>query len=107
MHDAGSHKHGMSREIMPFSDAVRFHGHTCPGLTIGYRAAEAAIRELATERDVNEELVAIVENDSCSVDAIQAVTGCTLGKGNLIFKDSESRPSRSSTGTQTMPSALF
>ena len=29
----------------------------------------------------------IVENDSCSVDAIQVVTGCTMGKGNLIFKD--------------------
>jgi formylmethanofuran dehydrogenase subunit E len=87
MHDVGSHKQHVKRKIVPFADAVRFHGHTCPGLTIGYIAAEVAIRELATERDVNEELVAIVENDACGVDAIQAVTGCTLGKGNLIFKD--------------------
>lgn len=28
-----------------------------------------------------------MENDSCSVDAIQVITGCTFGKGNLIFKD--------------------
>ena len=35
----------------------------------------------------DEEFLAIVENDSCSVDAIQVVTGCTMGKGNLIFKD--------------------
>ncbi len=35
----------------------------------------------------DEELVAIVENDSCAVDAIQAITGCTFGKGNLVFKD--------------------
>jgi formylmethanofuran dehydrogenase subunit E len=54
---------------------------------MGYRAAEAAIRELATERDVDEELVALVENDACGVDAIQVVTGCTIGKGNLIYKD--------------------
>ena len=36
---------------------------------------------------MDEEFLAIVENDSCSVDAIQVVTGCTFGKGNLIFKD--------------------
>ena len=28
-----------------------------------------------------------MENDSCAVDAIQVVTGCTFGKGNLIFFD--------------------
>ena len=36
---------------------------------------------------MDEELVAIVENNSCSVDAVQVMTGCTFGKGNLIFKD--------------------
>ena len=35
----------------------------------------------------DEELVAIVENNSCAVDAIQFLCGCTFGKGNLIFKD--------------------
>ena len=35
----------------------------------------------------DEELVAIVENDSCAVDALQVLTGCTFGKGNLIFRD--------------------
>ena len=43
--------------------------------------------ELGVGRPEDEELVAIVENDSCSVDAIQYVTGCTMGKGNLIFRD--------------------
>jgi formylmethanofuran dehydrogenase subunit E len=28
-----------------------------------------------------------VENDSCAVDAVQVLTGCTFGKGNLIFHD--------------------
>jgi len=38
-------------------------------------------------RSEDEELVAIVENNSCAVDAVQVMTGCTFGKGNLIFKD--------------------
>lgn len=73
--------------IKPFDRAVEFHGHVCPGLAIGYRAAELGLKELACRRAMDEELVAVVENDACGVDAIQVVTGCTLGKGNLILKD--------------------
>lgn len=71
-----------------FKDIINFHGHSCPGLALGYRVARAALEEIGME-DISEdeELVAIVENDSCAVDAIQAITGCTFGKGNLIFKD--------------------
>ena len=69
-----------------FADAVAFHGHACPGLAFGFRAAECALSELG-ERAVDEELVAIVENRSCAVDAIQLVCGCTLGKGNLVLRD--------------------
>jgi len=68
-------------------DAIQFHGHFCPGLALGYRVAKAALRELKAERPRDEELAAIVENDSCAVDAIQFITGCTFGKGNLIFRD--------------------
>ncbi|KPJ98862.1 MAG: hypothetical protein AMJ60_06870 [Desulfobacterales bacterium SG8_35] len=71
---------------MNFDDAVKFHGHACPGLAIGYRVATLALKELGL-RARDEELVAIVENNSCAVDAIQLLCGCTFGKGNLIFKD--------------------
>jgi len=74
-------------EIIPFSEVTKFHGHICPGSAIGYRAGEIAIEKLSSSRALDEEFLAIVENDSCSVDAIQVVTGCTFGKGNLIFKD--------------------
>ncbi|KKM20822.1 hypothetical protein LCGC14_1641620 [marine sediment metagenome] len=67
-------------------EIAAFHGHTCPGLAIGYRVSELALREMG-RRDVDEELVAIVENDSCAVDAVQVMTGCTFGKGNLVFRD--------------------
>ncbi len=68
-------------------EAIQFHGHLCPGLALGYRVAKAALRELKAERPRDEELVAIVENDSCAADAIQFITGCTFGKGNLVFRD--------------------
>ncbi len=67
--------------------AVEFHGHLCPGLLIGFRAAVLGMQKLEGGRSEDEELVAIVENDSCAVDGIQSVTGCTFGKGNLIFRD--------------------
>lgn len=68
-------------------DAIQFHGHLCPGLALGYRVAKAAMRELKAGRPHDEELVAVVENDSCAVDAIQFIAGATFGKGNLVFRD--------------------
>jgi len=66
---------------------INFHGHLCPGLVIGYRAAKAGMKHIHTMRSEDEELVAIVENNSCAVDAIQVMTGCTFGKGNFFFRD--------------------
>jgi len=66
---------------------VEFHGHICPGLAIGYRAAKAAAAALGISRDQDEELVTVVENDACGIDAFQVLLGCSVGKGNLIFRD--------------------
>lgn len=65
--------------------AVSFHGHECPGLWIGLRAAELCLQELGHNDD--NPIIAVVETDMCGVDGIQVLTGCTLGKGNLIHKD--------------------
>jgi formylmethanofuran dehydrogenase subunit E len=64
---------------------IAFHGHSCPGLAIGIRAAELALRELENPRDT--EIVAVVETDMCGVDALQFLLGTTMGKGNLIHRD--------------------
>ncbi|MGD8985042.1 MAG: FmdE family protein [Desulfobacteraceae bacterium] len=64
---------------------IKFHGHSCPGLALGIRAAELALAELGRASD--EEIVAVVETDMCGVDAVQFLTGCTFGKGNLIHLD--------------------
>jgi len=64
---------------------IDFHGHHCPGLTIGIRAVELAKRELGRLDTLD--LVAVAETDMCGVDAIQFLTDCTFGKGNFIHRD--------------------
>lgn len=66
-------------------ETIKFHGHSCPGLALGIRAAELALAKLGRASD--EEIVAVVETDMCGVDAVQFLTGCTFGKGNLIHLD--------------------
>jgi formylmethanofuran dehydrogenase subunit E len=68
-------------------ETISFHGHLCPGLLIGYRAAKAGMKRLKARRSGDEELIAVVENSSCAVDAVQYLTGATFGKGNLFFRD--------------------
>ena len=65
--------------------AIDFHGHTCPGIAIGYRAAVYAMELLELEFSDDEQVVCITENDACGVDAIQSILGCSVGKGNLLF----------------------
>lgn len=62
-----------------------FHGHVCPGLTIGFRAALYAIDLLELTFSEDEKTVCVSENDACGCDAIQVVLGCSVGKGNLLF----------------------
>jgi len=80
----GTHFHS---HYPSFEECVAFHGHACPGLATGYRVAPAAMRTLGIARPYDEELVCIAETDACGVDAIQVVTGCTAGKGNLVIHD--------------------
>lgn len=74
-------------ESEDFKRCAAFHGHVCPGLSIGFRAARAAMDRLQETRAADEEIVAVVETDACSADAVQVLTGCTFGKGNFIYKD--------------------
>ncbi len=64
---------------------IEFHGHSCPGLAIGIRASELVLGEMAAIQDID--LVCVSETDMCGVDAIQFLTGCTYGKGNLLHRD--------------------
>ncbi len=68
------------------TEVADFHGHMCPGLALGIRAAEVALAEIGPHSS-DEEVVAIVETGMCGVDAVQYLTGCTFGKGNLVHRD--------------------
>lgn len=71
------------------AEAVRFHGHTCPGQVLGVRITQAGCRALgvAAPRAAGKRLVVIVEIDRCATDAIQALTGVSLGKRTLKHMD--------------------
>ncbi|HKZ78797.1 MAG TPA: FmdE family protein [Pyrinomonadaceae bacterium] len=68
-----------------FHRIVSFHGHSCAGLAMGVRVAQAAARELGGKLDPYN-LVAIVETNRCPVDAIQVLLHTTAGKQNLVYQ---------------------
>lgn len=74
----------MNKEL--WQKSVEFHGHECPGLAIGFKACEAVMEKMEVTFSKDEEVVCVTENDACCVDAVQVITGCTFGKGNLIYR---------------------
>ncbi len=64
---------------------IAFHGHFCGGLAIGMRALALA-QDVLQYKD-KADLLVVTETDMCGVDAIQYLSSCTYGKGNLIHKD--------------------
>ena len=74
-----------NKEEMLWEKCAAFHGHVCGGLAIGFKASLYALELLSAGRAEDEELVCVSENDACGVDAVQVLTGCTAGKGNLLF----------------------
>ena len=81
----GDSKLACSIDRERIEETIRFHGHFCPGLAIGIRTAELAIMKLRINH--SSDAVCVTETDMCGVDAIQFLTGCTYGNGNLIHKD--------------------
>ena len=67
--------------------AAAFHGHLCPDLVIGYRASQCALDRLSLELLYGMPLRAIVENATSAVDAVQRLSGCTLGNARLLVRD--------------------
>ena len=87
----------MDKESL-YKKCVDFHGHSCGGLLIGFRAALCAMEQFGiSEPSPDEELVCIAENDACGIDAIQALLGC---------RPSESSSSIISFGRDIRPRAM-
>ena len=77
----------MCMDKTPWEKVCEFHGHVCPGLALGFRVTTLALQKLNISRSVDEEMITFVENNACGVDAVQVLSGCTFGKGNLFFLD--------------------
>ncbi|PKM48075.1 MAG: hypothetical protein CVV03_00460 [Firmicutes bacterium HGW-Firmicutes-8] len=74
----------VSQELMGL---VQYHGHLCPELAIGYRVSKIAITELGITRGNSLNFIAGAANSSSAVDAIQYLTGCTIGKQSFFIED--------------------
>jgi len=68
--------------------AGELHGHFCPYVALGVRAGYLALKELGIEQNLGmEEVIAIVEINSCFADGTQMVTGCTFANNALVYRD--------------------
>ena len=64
------------------------HGHACRGIAYGTKISLAAMKALGLDPDKrNKNLIVYVETDRCMTDAVQYMTGCSLGHRSLKYKD--------------------
>ena len=71
-------------------EATRIHGHICAGQVIGVRMCMLALLHLGIHDPKGadrKKLYVFVEIDRCATDAIQTVTGCSLGKRSMKWVD--------------------
>lgn len=71
-------------------ESVKTHGHLCPGQVLGVRMSMLGLKLIGINDPKGKDrkkLIAYVEIDRCATDAIQSVTGCSLGKRSLKFLD--------------------
>ncbi len=69
-----------------YKKAGDLHGHYCPGLAVGVRAAAEALNILNVERGIRG-LYCIAEQRACYLDGIQSVFGTTMGNKNIELRE--------------------
>ena len=70
--------------------STKIHGHICAGQVIGVRLSIIGLREIGIDDPKGaqrKDFYVLVEIDRCATDAIQSVTGCSLGKRSLKWLD--------------------
>jgi len=71
-------------------ESVRVHGHLCPGQVLGVRMSILGLKEACIPDPKGADrknIIVFVEMDRCATDAVQSVTGCSLGKRSMRFMD--------------------
>jgi iron complex transport system ATP-binding protein len=65
-----------------------FHGHVCAGIALGTKMSLAAMKALGMNPGIkNKDLIVYAEVDRCMTDAVQVITGCSLGHRSLKYVD--------------------
>jgi formylmethanofuran dehydrogenase subunit E len=71
-------------------ESVKLHGHICAGQVLGVRMSMLGLWAVGISdpkgRD-RKNLIVFVETDRCATDAVQSVTGCSLGRRTMKFMD--------------------
>ncbi len=71
-------------------ESVTMHGHLCAGQVLGVRMSLLGLRNIGISDPKGADrknLIVFVEMDRCAADAVQSVTGCSLGKRSMKFLD--------------------
>lgn len=71
-------------------ESVKVHGHLCPGQVLGVRMSMLGLSSIGIadpKGSDRKSLIVFVEMDRCATDAVQSVTGCSLGKRSMKFMD--------------------
>jgi formylmethanofuran dehydrogenase subunit E len=71
-------------------ESVKIHGHLCPGQVLGVKMTMLGLREIGLTDPKGKDgksLIVFVEMDRCATDAVQSVTGCSLGRRTMKFID--------------------
>ncbi len=72
------------------SQSVKAHGHLCAGQVLGVRMSLLGLREIGISDPKGSDrknIIVYVEMDRCATDAVQSVTGCSLGHRTMKFMD--------------------
>src|SRR3972149_6799902 len=84
-------ENGSNREFETLlTESVRVHGHLCAGQVLGVRMSMLGLREIGILDPRGKDrkaIIVFVEMDRCATDAVQSVTGCSLGKRSMKFLD--------------------
>lgn len=82
------------QDIMDFrtllEKSARIHGHLCPGQVLGVKMSMLGLREIGITDPRGKDrksIIVFVEMDRCATDAVQSVTGCSLGHRTMKFMD--------------------
>jgi formylmethanofuran dehydrogenase subunit E len=72
------------------TESIKVHGHLCPGQVLGVRMSMLGLQKVGIfdpKGSDRKSIIVYVEMDRCATDAVQSVTGCSLGNRTLKFMD--------------------